>query len=135
MDQDLKAKIDAILNSKEKKSPEEHIATLLNNQSFITLEKIKSLIHDKKRSVELYEQLKQQIKEFYIITYKDYPIQCGWSDNLELNETRYYCKALDEYFLLSKNKIHYSLVNNNPKFSEIIKKNLELIEAECLKNS
>lgn len=135
MDQELKNKIDSIVNSTKKKDPLEVKELLLDKHPFITFEKIKSFLHDKKSSEQLYSELKKELPEFFIIIYKEYPIKCGWSKDLDENEGRYYCKALDEYFILSKNKIHYTLVNQNPKFQETIQQHILTIEENCLKNS
>lgn len=134
MDQNLKNKIDAILNSGEKKSPDEIKAMLLEKQPFVSLDKIISLVRDKKIALQMYEEIKKILPEFYVIIYKSYPIKCGWSSELELDETRYYCKALDEYFILSKNKIHFTLINENPKFQETVKQHILSIEENCLRN-
>lgn len=124
MDSDLKAKLDAILNKGTKPTKESVKADLIKNQPFITFEQIKDKLHDKKLSEEVYEELKADMPEFYLIVYQGHPIECGWTEELTDLDQPYYCKALEKQFLLSKNKINFSLINKQEKFQEFIKENL-----------
>lgn len=98
--------------------------SLIEKSPFISLDLIKEKIKDKKLAEQLYEDYKKVLPEFYIIVHKDTPIQCGWAKDLDREQSHYYSKKLNQSFLLSKNKLFFSLVNRTKNNEEIVDRQL-----------
>lgn len=107
------------------------IKAMIEQAPFISLDLIKEKIKDRQKAEALYEEYKKVLPEFYVIVYKDVPIQCGWAEQLDREQQNYFSKIHNKSFMLSKNKIFFSLVNRTKMNEEVVDRQLMALSTKA----